>query len=712
LQGGTITSETPTLPPDKNANRRAAKALIGTTIQNRYHVVRLLGDGGMGAVYKAADTVLRRFVAVKLLHAVTAENPSAVERFVREARSSAAIGHPNIIDVLDFGYEGKRPYLVMEYLRGRSLSEAIHEEKQLSVARACNIATHSLAGLGAAHDRGILHRDIKPANMMLIALLGDRDFVKLCDFGFAALIQPSVRIDGGKSSLTPTRTLVGTPAYAAPERLKGDDRRDPRLDVWSIGVVLFEMLAGRRPFDASTFRELARKVRKEPAPSLCSIRNDVPRGLDAVVQKALAKKREGRFSSAAEFAAALVPFGGRVIPDFADAGSDSFTMDLLRLRARETQRRSAIDAATGRPVEDLDALRERFRAERATDSETTPEPDSPKFARKMETVPRPRLGGQPARVPPKRTANDRIAATSPVAPPPLAEVRRRTERPMKPRTHGDARPQVTRREEPHRELPRRESPRREAPRRELPKEARQEAPREAKREHHERLPRVSAPRMPSQRAKDFPMHDGGAAEATRLGTAFDGALGRTKSVRGSLPLAVLRFVSRRFGERALTDLLLTLPNPAHEVFGSGIVAESWIRYEDHNTLMGHIDATLGRDDLHLVVQCGRAAAESAFDRMRAVRPPAPPPQELMRAMPVVLKDFYRGIVGRVTGVGRGFARFEIEEVGESSLVGSVFLIGFLDRSLDRFGAKEVEVNLSSTPALGDDECVYDISWLA
>ena len=198
------------MPADKHANRRAAKALIGTTIQKRYHVVRLLGDGGMGAVYKAADTVLRRFVAIKLLHAGTAENPSAVERFVREARSSAAIGHPNIIDVLDFGYEGKRPYLVMEYLRGRSLSEAIHEERQLSMARACNIATHSLAGLAAAHDRGILHRDLKPANMMLIALLGDRDFVKLCDFGFAALIQPSVRIDGGKAALTPTRTLVGT----------------------------------------------------------------------------------------------------------------------------------------------------------------------------------------------------------------------------------------------------------------------------------------------------------------------------------------------------------------------------------------------------------------------------------------------------------------------------------------------------------------------
>ncbi|MEM7609209.1 MAG: serine/threonine-protein kinase, partial [Myxococcota bacterium] len=351
---------------DKAANRRAAKALVGTTIKRRYQVVRLLGDGGMGAVYKAADTVLRRFVAIKMLHPSTSDSPSAVERFVREARSSAAIGHPNIIDVLDFGYDGRRPYLVMEYLRGRSLSEAIAEEGRLSVARACNIATHSLAGLSAAHDRGILHRDLKPANMMLIALLGDRDFVKLCDFGFAALVQPSVRIDGGKT-LTPARTLVGTPAYAAPERLKGDDRRDPRLDVWSTGVVLFETLAGRRPFDAPTFRELARKIRKDPTPSLRSMRSDIPRGLDAVVQKALSKKRSGRFSTAAEFAAALVPFGGRVVPDFADAASDSFTMDLLRLRARETQQRHAVELDTDEQAEearDIEALRQRFRAER------------------------------------------------------------------------------------------------------------------------------------------------------------------------------------------------------------------------------------------------------------------------------------------------------------------------------------------------------------
>src|SRR5512145_1902462 len=117
--------------------------LVGTMIHGRYHLVRLLGDGGMGAVYKAADQVLRRFVAIKLLHPNVARNPSSVERFQREARSAAAIGHPNIIDILDFGLEDKRPYMVMEYLRGRSLSQIIAQESALPIKRACAIATHT-----------------------------------------------------------------------------------------------------------------------------------------------------------------------------------------------------------------------------------------------------------------------------------------------------------------------------------------------------------------------------------------------------------------------------------------------------------------------------------------------------------------------------------------------------------------------------------------
>src|SRR5688500_8143364 len=157
---------------------------------------------------------------------------------------------------------------------------------------------------------------------MLVVWLGDRNFVKVCDFGFAALFGEG-RHDN--KSLTPERTLVGTPAYAAPERLRGDDRRDPRIDVYSLGVVLYEMLAGRRPFDAPTFRELARKVRKEPPAPLQQLRAEVPDELDKIVMRALAKESEERWPDAEAFAEALVPYGAvRAFKD--ESPSDSFTM--------------------------------------------------------------------------------------------------------------------------------------------------------------------------------------------------------------------------------------------------------------------------------------------------------------------------------------------------------------------------------------------------
>ena len=309
--------------------------LVGTTLAGRYQLVRLLGDGGMGAVYKAADQVLRRFVAIKMLHPAVAQRPASVERFQREARAAAAIGHPNIIDILDFGVDGQ-PYMVMEYLRGRSLSQVISAETALSVPRACSIAAHALAGLAAAHERGILHRDLKPANLMLVQRFGDKSFVKVCDFGFAALMGPTSAEDG--KTLTPARTLVGTPAYASPERLRGDDRRDPRVDIYSIGVVLYEMIVGKRPFDGETFRELARSVKHDPPPRAAKLRRDVPMQLDEVIQRALAKNPDDRFRNAGEFAAALVPFGGRTIA-LDDEPSDSFTFDLWQIRQRDSRKK-------------------------------------------------------------------------------------------------------------------------------------------------------------------------------------------------------------------------------------------------------------------------------------------------------------------------------------------------------------------------------------
>ncbi len=306
--------------------------LVGQAIGGRYALVRLLGDGGMGAVYKAADQVLRRFVAIKLLHASVSKNPNTVERFQREARAAAAIGHPNIIDILDFGHEGQRPYIVMEYLRGQSVSQVLGVHGALSVRTAIHIATHTLAGLDAVHERGILHRDLKPANLMLIARFGDRNFVKICDFGFAALMGGSE--SRPERSITPERTLVGTPAYAAPERLRGDATKDPRLDVYSLGVVLYEMLAGERPFEAPTFAELAKMVKYDPPPSLRKRRPEIPIALDEVILASLSKSPEARYPTAKAFAEALVPFGGRALSDDDVEQTDSFTVEMDRIRGR------------------------------------------------------------------------------------------------------------------------------------------------------------------------------------------------------------------------------------------------------------------------------------------------------------------------------------------------------------------------------------------
>lgn len=645
-------------------------------VGGRYHLVRLLGDGGMGAVYKAADQVLRRFVAIKLLHPATAQNPSAVERFVREARSAASIGHPNIIDILDFGTENNRPFLVMEYLRGRSLSQALASDGPFAVERAVNIATHTLAGLAGAHDQGILHRDLKPANLMLIAQLGDRDFVKICDFGFAALLIPKVRIDDAKT-LTPARTLVGTPAYAAPERLRGDDRRDPRIDVYSVGVVLFEMLSGVRPFDAPSFRELAQKVKNDPPPSLRKLRNHIPPGLDRVVTKALAKTREERWANAEEFAAALVPFGGRLLaPD--DSPSDSFTMDLLHLKARQTQRRRAMSPADAERILEVRSkpaievmAPKKPRAPGQTDTDLIASAPSDLSIESLdETLPSSSVEAHSSTNRQIHMPEGRAPAKTLPPTPSLEQLRGPTQWPPASDTQPHPAPAMA------------------APvMRPPPSFGTDRAP----------PPEFTPPAL--HVPPHLPM------------TAVPAVTTSGRAYSGAMVLTVMRFVARRFGERALMDVLQTLEPTQSRVFQQGITPEAWVSYDTMNTFISQVDRQLGRDDLHLVLLCGRAAAEGAFERMRSIQPPSPAPELLLAEMPTIARELLQGVDLRVKRIGKGYSRLEMHEHGESSLVACVSILGFLDRSLDRFGAAEVEVNLLSCVALGDPMSLFDISWL-
>lgn len=685
--------------------------MIGQVVAGRYSLVRLLGDGGMGAVYKAEDNVLRRFVAIKLLHPAAAANPAAVERFLREAQAAASIGHPNIIDILDFGESDGKPYLVMEYLRGRSLAEVLHNDGPQSTRNACTIATHALAGLQAAHDRGILHRDLKPANMMVVMKFGDRGFVKLLDFGFAALVGNASPTD---RNLTPARTLVGTPAYAPPERLRGDDRRDPRTDLYSLGVVIYEMLAGVRPFEATTFSELARKVQNEPAPPLRLYRPDVSEALERVVLKALSKQADERYTNAEAFAAALVPFGGRAV-ESDEAASDSLAMDLLKIRARERKREPtgqvALPDDSDDPSSEIDF--KKLSLDKGTEPLDVPKGSALDASRQAaRALPKVKAPANPS-APKQPSAADRVvdAHATIVTPPPLhkSSSESRAQRPPS----GDGQradrpglpPPTARAMKPFAPPVSPALPR--------PVDAQGMAPIAGP----ELLPPSGALAPPaSAHAAEGALRRGGVPPPLRSSGSFRNLPPvqppMERSFEGSVALSVLRFVSKRYGERAVTAVLNKLPPEIRRVFDAGVEPTSWLPLEAVCKLVETIDATLGRDDLHIIADCGRAVAEGAFDKLKRIGSPTPPPELLLAEMPRFVESLIRGISCRLRSVGRGYGRLELDEQGASaSLTLCVLVLGFLDRCLSRFGAGEVEVNLLGCRYLGDDDNIYDISWL-
>jgi serine/threonine protein kinase len=268
----------------------------GTVIDGKYRVRRRLAEGGMGQVFVADHVMLGKEVAIKVLHPEMSDSPDAVERFTVEARAASLIEHENVVRVSDFGRSADgRLYLVMELLTGHTLADELHAH-DLSPARARAIACAILRGLEAAHARGIIHRDLKPENVFLTPRAGGEDAVKLLDFGIARM-----RPDGGadlEQRLTKEGAIMGTPAYMAPEQLRSERDVDARADLYAVGVLLYEMLAGRPPFDGKTFGVIAHQVLSGKPPPLSSPLADV-------VMRAIALDRERRFPTAAELRRAL-----------------------------------------------------------------------------------------------------------------------------------------------------------------------------------------------------------------------------------------------------------------------------------------------------------------------------------------------------------------------------------------------------------------------
>jgi serine/threonine-protein kinase len=276
--------------------------LVGQRVGN-YRIVRRLGEGGMGTVYLAEHPGLGRRLAVKILHPDLARNDEMIQRFFNEARAANAIGHRGVVEVSDFGVlPAGEPYLAMEYLDGESLTEKMMREGRLPLAAAIDIACQIAGVVGAAHARGIVHRDLKPDNLFLVAdpLAPGRKVLKVLDFGIAKLAAQQPTTSAGGDVRTRTGTILGTPRYMSPEQCRETRDVDHRTDIYSLGVILYEMLSGTPPFVSSSWGELAHMHIGVSPPALQSRVPDVPTRIEEIVLRTLAKEPEARFQSMAE----------------------------------------------------------------------------------------------------------------------------------------------------------------------------------------------------------------------------------------------------------------------------------------------------------------------------------------------------------------------------------------------------------------------------
>lgn len=285
----------------------SAYPAAGEILDGKYQLLQMLGEGGMGAVAKAHHILRRAPVALKFMAPHVLNVPGAVERFLNEAVAASQIENHHVVTIYDVGkLPNGAPYLVMEFLDGRDLAHLIETEgrRGIDVPRAVHFVLQILRALQVAHLAGIIHRDLKPSNAFIIKKDGERDFVKLVDFGISKVSQP------GAASLTQTNSALGTPLYMSPEQAKSPRDVDLRSDIYSVACILYELLTGQTPHtaDSGELTEILFKLFTQDPTPIQNIRGDLPPGLAEVVHKGLARDRDARYANAAEFAAGLAPY--------------------------------------------------------------------------------------------------------------------------------------------------------------------------------------------------------------------------------------------------------------------------------------------------------------------------------------------------------------------------------------------------------------------
>ncbi len=290
-------------PADGTGLETTGDPLVGETLAGKYRVEERLSVGGMGAVYRGTHILMDKRVAIKVLRPSLAADEKIVARFSREARAASKISHPHALSVTDFGEDqGGVVFLIMEFLDGRTLKEVIRQDGPLPLPRAVEIMRQVASALAAAHAEGVVHRDLKSDNIMLLKTTGV-DYAKVLDFGIAKIQEASGEVDPG---LTSPDLIIGTPQYMSPEQCSQSEQIDSRSDIYSLGVILFEMLVGHVPFAGDSPTAVMLKHLQEPPPSVLDERQDLPAGVATVVAKALAKRREDRYQTAGALVEDLV----------------------------------------------------------------------------------------------------------------------------------------------------------------------------------------------------------------------------------------------------------------------------------------------------------------------------------------------------------------------------------------------------------------------
>ena len=296
-------------PPPNIVGDGAPLVRTGDVVSGKFRIERVLGQGGMGVVVAARHLQLDETVALKFLRAQANSDPDALARFTREARAAAKLKSEHVARVLDAGVaDDGTPYIVMEYLDGRTLGKLLEDQGRLDVATTAEYAIQACEGLAEAHARGIVHRDIKPENLFLVERSEGWRVLKIVDFGISKFNV----VRGASDANISTQSMMGSPCYMSPEQLRSTASVDHRTDIWSLGATIFELLAGSTAYRAGqTLPQLITAILEQPTPKLVEFRCDIPAELSAIVARCMAKDREERFGSAAELALALLPFAPR-----------------------------------------------------------------------------------------------------------------------------------------------------------------------------------------------------------------------------------------------------------------------------------------------------------------------------------------------------------------------------------------------------------------